>query len=49
MNDSTLQYAVLKYAPSLVSGESINLGVLVASESEPLVDFIATKKNLMTA
>ena len=44
MNDSTLQYAVLKYAPSLVSGESINLGILVASESEPLVDFIATKK-----
>lgn len=44
MHDSTLQYAVLKYAPSLVSGESINLGILVASESEPLVDFIATKK-----
>ena len=29
---NTLQYSVLRYSPSIVSGESINLGVLVTSE-----------------
>lgn len=44
MPDKKLKYSVLQYSPSLISGESINLGVLATSEVEPLVDFISTKK-----
>lgn len=44
MSKKSLQYSVLQYSPSLVSGESINLGILASSSVEPLVDFVATKK-----
>lgn len=44
MSEKKLKYSVLQYSPSLISGESINLGVLATSEVEPLADFISTKK-----
>ena len=44
MCEKKLKYSILQYSPSLVSGESINLGVLAASDVEPFVDFIPTKK-----
>lgn len=42
--EQKLQYAVLQYSPSLISGESINLGVIVSAEDRPLFDFVTTKK-----
>ena len=43
-SEKKMQYAVLQYSPSLVSGESINVGIVVASTDEPLFKFVETKK-----
>lgn len=43
-SEKRMQYAVLQYSPSLISGESINLGIVVASTDEPLFKFVETKK-----
>ena len=44
MSEKKLKYSVLQYSPSLISGESINLGVLATSEVEPLADLYLQKK-----
>lgn len=40
----TLQYSVLRYSPSVVSGESINLGMIICAEEGSYREFYYTKK-----
>lgn len=40
----TLLYSILKYSPSIVAGESINLGVLFCDQEENIREFRSTKR-----
>lgn len=44
MSDFILQYSVLRYSPSLIAGESINLGIIFFSQDTADLKFCATKK-----
>lgn len=39
----TLKYSILRYSPSLIAGESINLGVLLSIDDGEHREFIHTK------
>ena len=40
----TLKYSVLRYSPSPISGEQINLGILICDESTDYREFYSTEK-----
>lgn len=42
--EKKIEYSILKYSPSLISGESINLGLVVSAIDQPLFTFVSTKK-----
>lgn len=42
--DKVLRYSVFRYSPSLISGESINLGILFSAEDGRIAQFISTQK-----
>lgn len=39
-----IEYSILKYSPSLISGESINLGLVVSAVDQPVFKFVGTKR-----